>query len=77
VLREKDIMQPGEAVTPARRIYLPIMMMYLDCRWLGRLLQRIRHAMTEFMGAVENQKRARVCIEISRRRDERRLLQSL
>ena len=30
VLREKDIMQPEEANTPARRIYLAIMMMYLD-----------------------------------------------
>ena len=30
VLREKDIMQPEEVVTPARMIYFPIMMMYLD-----------------------------------------------
>src|SRR5471030_3333363 len=30
VLREKDIMQAEEAVTPARRIYFPVMMMYLD-----------------------------------------------
>ena len=30
VLREKDIMQPEGANTPARRIYLAIMMMYLD-----------------------------------------------
>ena len=29
VLREKDIMQPDGATTPARRIYFPIMMMYL------------------------------------------------
>src|ERR1044071_8623725 len=30
VLREKDIMQPEEVQTPARRIYFPVMMMYLD-----------------------------------------------
>ena len=30
VLIEKDIMQPEEAQTPARRIYFPIMLMYLD-----------------------------------------------
>ena len=30
VLREKDIMQFEEATTPARRIYFPVMMMYLD-----------------------------------------------
>jgi hypothetical protein len=29
-LREKDIIQPEEANTPAKRIYFPIMMMYLD-----------------------------------------------
>jgi flagellar protein FlbT len=30
VLREKDIMQQADANTPARRIYFPVMMMYLD-----------------------------------------------
>jgi flagellar biosynthesis repressor protein FlbT len=30
VLREKDIMQADEVTTPARRIYFPVMMMYLD-----------------------------------------------
>ncbi len=30
VLREKDIIQPENANTPARRIYLAVMMMYLD-----------------------------------------------
>ena len=30
VLREKDIMQAENAITPARRIYFPVMMMYLD-----------------------------------------------
>ena len=30
VLREKDIIQAEDATTPARRIYFPVMMMYLD-----------------------------------------------
>src|SRR6202789_4626121 len=30
LLRERDIMQPEDADTPARRIYFPIMMMYLE-----------------------------------------------
>jgi flagellar protein FlbT len=30
LLREKDIIQPDETDTPAKRIYFPIMMMYLD-----------------------------------------------
>ena len=32
VLREKDIMQPQDADTPAKRIYFPVMMMYLTFR---------------------------------------------
>lgn len=28
VLREKDIMQPEDVSSPARRIYFPVMMMY-------------------------------------------------
>ena len=30
VLREKDILQPEDAKSPARRIYLPVMMMYIE-----------------------------------------------
>ena len=30
VLREKDIMQADEVTSPARRVYFPVMMMYLD-----------------------------------------------
>ena len=30
VLREKDIMQEEEVTSPSRRIYFPVMMMYLD-----------------------------------------------
>ena len=30
VLREKDIMQSEDATSPARRVYFPVMMMYLE-----------------------------------------------
>ena len=30
VLREKDIMQPEDVNSPAKRVYFPVMMMYLD-----------------------------------------------
>jgi len=42
VLREKDIMQPKDAKTPARLVYLAIMMMYLKGDAANeRALQRI------------------------------------
>ena len=54
VLREKDIMQPEDADTPARRIYLPIMMMYLDGEDTERYYNDFALRMTEFMGAIRN-----------------------
>ena len=66
VLREKDIMQPGEAVTPARRIYLPIMMMYLDAEGSETYYNDFVLRMTEFMGAVRNRQALATCVEISR-----------
>ena len=62
VLREKDIMQPGEAVTPARRIYLPIMMMYLDAEGWEDYYNEFALRMTEFMGAVETRSVLASCI---------------
>jgi len=66
VLREKDIMQPGEARTPARRIYLPIMMMYLDRENFEEYYTEFSLRMTEFMGAVQTRTVLAACIEISR-----------
>ncbi len=66
LLREKDIMQPEEAVTPARRIYLPIMMMYLDAENGEQYYNDFALRMTEFMGAISNREALAICIEISR-----------
>ena len=66
LLREKDIMQPEEAVTPARRIYLPIMMMYLDPDGCEQYYNDFALRMTEFMGAITNPQALAHCIEISR-----------
>jgi flagellar biosynthesis repressor protein FlbT len=66
VLREKDIMQPSEATTPARRIYVPIMMMYLDEDATEQYYNEFALRMTEFMGAVHNRQMLASCIEISR-----------
>lgn len=66
VLREKDIMQPADATTPARRIYLPIMMMYLDAEAFEDYYNEFALRMTEFMGAIQTRGVLASCIEISR-----------
>jgi flagellar protein FlbT len=65
LLREKDIMQPEEATTPARRIYLPIML-YLDPDGLDGYYDEFALRMTEFMGAIKNHDALAACVEISR-----------
>lgn len=66
VLREKDIMQPEDADTPARRIYFPIMMMYLDSEDTERYYTDFALRMTEFMGAVHTRDALAICVDISR-----------
>lgn len=52
VLREADIMQPAEATTPARRIYFPVMMMYLDPATIDEMQPEFELRVTEFINAV-------------------------
>ena len=66
VLREKDIMQAEEANTPARRIYFPVMMMYLDEAGAQRYYDEFVRRLSEFMGAVRNPEILAECVNISR-----------
>ena len=66
VLREKDIMQVEEANTPARRIYFPIMMMYLEGDELETYYSQFALRMTEFMQAVSDRRVLALCVEISK-----------
>jgi flagellar protein FlbT len=66
VLREKDIMQPESANTPARRIYLAIMMMYLDGEASEEPYNEFALRMTEFMGAIRTPAVLATCVDISR-----------
>ena len=66
VLREKDILQPDDANTPARRIYFPIMMMYLDGEDTENYYNDFALRMTEFMSAVKNREALSICLNISR-----------
>ena len=65
VLREKDIMQAEEANTPSRRIYFPVMMMYLDQTGWERYQEEFVQRLSEFMGAVRNPEVLTDCVNIS------------
>lgn len=66
VLREKDIMQVEEVTTPARRIYFPVMMMYLDEASAEKFYDEFAARLTEFMGAVKNPEVLAHCVAASR-----------
>ena len=66
VLREKDIMQEHEATSPARRVYLPVMMMYLDEPGASRLHDEFARRMSEFMGVIRNPDVLADCVNVSR-----------
>jgi flagellar protein FlbT len=66
VLREKDIMQAEDAVTPARRIYFPVMMMYLDEAGAGVFHDEFVRRLQEFMGAITNPSVLAECINVSK-----------
>jgi flagellar protein FlbT len=66
VLREKDIMQPEEASTPARRIYFPIMMLYLGEGEKDAHFAEFSRRLAEFMGAVRGAEALAECVSVSR-----------
>ena len=66
VLREKDVMQADEANTPARRIYFPVMMMYLDESTAPRLFDEFAQRVSEFMNASRNPEVMQDCVTASR-----------
>ena len=66
VLREKDIMQAEEASSPARRVYMPVMMMYLDEADADKYYDEFVRRMTEFMSAIRNPDILSDCVGISK-----------
>jgi flagellar protein FlbT len=66
VLREKDIMQPKDAKTPARLVYLAIMMMYLDSEGREEPYDEFALRMNEFMSAIRNPEILTACVDITR-----------
>ena len=66
VLREKDIMQAEEANSPARRVYFPVMMMYLDEASAARYYDEFARRIGEFMGVISNADILADCVTISK-----------
>lgn len=66
VLREKDIMQPEDVTTPARRIYFPVMMMYLDETEAPKFFDEFALRLTQFMGAIQNPDVLAECVACSK-----------
>jgi len=77
VLREKDIMQQEQANTPARRIYFPVMMMYLDESGAERYYDEFVRRMSEFMGVIRNPSVLADCVDVSRYCMEREYYKAL
>jgi flagellar protein FlbT len=66
VLREKDIMQAEDATTPARRIYFPVMMMYLDEAGASKFYDEFVRRLNEFMNAIRHPEVLADCVAISK-----------
>ena len=66
VLREKDIRQEEEVNSPSRRIYFPVMMMYLDEAGASKYYDEFVRRLSEFMGAVRNPEVLADCVNVSR-----------
>ena len=66
ILREKEILQVEEVTTPTRRIYFPIMMMYLDAENHETYYDEFALRMTEFMQVVTNPEVLATCVMISK-----------
>ena len=66
ILRDRDIMQVDQATTPAKRIYFPIMMLYLDSEHAEVHYDEFVRRMSEFMDAVTDHDVLTTCVAISR-----------
>lgn len=66
ILRDRDILQAEDATTPAKRIYFPIMMLYLDPEQTEGYYDEFVTRMSEFMNAVSDRDALATCVAISR-----------
>jgi flagellar protein FlbT len=77
VLRERDIMQEDEVTSPARHVYFPVMMMYLDEAGASRYHDEFVLRLSEFMGVISNPAILAECVNISKHLLEREYYKAL
>jgi len=77
ILREKDILQEQDVNTPARRIYFPIMLMYMDQAQTEKYYEEFVVRMTEFMNAISTPEAIEGCVKISRHVMEKNFYKAL
>jgi flagellar protein FlbT len=77
VLRERDIMQPEDVSSPARHVYFPVMMMYLDEAGAARYHDEFVRRLSEFMSAIANPGIMGDCVSISKYLLEREYYKAL
>ena len=65
ILREKDIMQPEEATTPARRAYFAVMQMYLTGETEGPAYDRTMRALADLIAVTPIAEERALVTEIS------------
>jgi len=66
VLREKDIMQEEDVTSPARHVYFPVMMMYLDEAGADKYYDEFLRRMSEFMSVISNPMILAECVSVSK-----------
>jgi len=66
ILREKDILQEEDVDSPAKRIYFPIMLMYMGQGSTDKFYEEFVKRMTEFMSAISSPDAVNDCVQISR-----------
>lgn len=77
ILREKDIIQQDEVDTPAKHIYFPVMMMYLDETGGRAYYDEFVIHMTEFMNAIQSPEAMAICVKVSKLVMEREFYKAL
>ena len=66
ILREKDIMQEDDVNTPVKRIYFPIMLMYMEQNSEDKYQEEFVLRITEFMKAMTSPEAIDLCVKISK-----------
>ncbi len=65
ILRSRDILAVDDANTPAKRVYLPIMLSCLEPEKASSYYHEFVTRMTEFMNALENSDAKMMCVQVS------------